>query len=110
MIAGVSDLRAARALLQSVREQLIEEGEPIGNIAVGVMIELPSAALCAEHLARECDFFSIGTNDLTQYTLACDRTNPRVAHLLTHPPSSARINRPHDPGWPTRWNSCGHVW
>ena len=95
MIAGVDDLRAARGLLESVRAELAAAGQPAGEIAIGVMIELPSAALCAEHLARECDFFSIGTNDLTQYTLACDRTNPRVAHLLDsfHPAVLELIER-----------------
>lgn len=100
MIAGVSDLRAARTLLESVRAEMSAAGVPIGEVAIGVMIELPSAALCAEHLARECDFFSIGTNDLTQYTLACDRTNPRVAHLLDsfHPAVLELIARTIDAG------------
>ncbi|GAC1536927.1 MAG: phosphoenolpyruvate--protein phosphotransferase [Herpetosiphon sp.] len=93
MIAGVSDFRVARKLLDSVWAELIAEHAPVGDVAVGVMIEIPSAALNAAHLARECDFFSIGTNDLTQYTLACDRTNQHVAHLLDafHPAVLALI-------------------
>ena len=96
MISDLHELREARSLLDQARREVEERGQPMAErIPVGAMIEIPSAAMCVESLARECDFLSIGTNDLTQFTLAVDRGSQRLASLYDpfHPAILQLIHR-----------------
>ena len=82
-MSTLAEFRAARAVLDEVAEELRAEGHPIPKRPpVGIMVEVPATAVMAAQFAREADFFSIGTNDLTQYTLAMDRGHPKLAPFV----------------------------
>jgi phosphoenolpyruvate-protein phosphotransferase (PTS system enzyme I) len=95
MVTDVEELEAAKSMLKECCKELEAEGTETGEVETGVMIETPAAAICAAELAKESDFFSIGTNDLVQYTLAADRGNERLRRLQNadHPAVLALIQQ-----------------
>lgn len=92
MIISVDEVKAAKEMCATVQEELKSEGIPYGKVELGIMIETPAAVMISDLLAKEVDFFSVGTNDLTQYTLAIDRQNPKLDSIYdAHHPAILRM-------------------
>lgn len=92
MVVSIAEVRRIREIVDQVKEELSTEGYPVKDVELGIMIETPAAALISDELAKEVDFFSIGTNDLTQYTLAVDRQNQKLESTCdTHHPAVLKL-------------------
>ena len=92
MIISVNEIRRIKEIVEEVKAELIKEGRSFNRVELGIMIETPAAVMISEELAKEVEFFSIGTNDLTQYTLAIDRQNQSLDNIYdSHHPAVLRM-------------------